>query len=145
MELISEVSWALDLNLEKIVFALRSILFRFIRSHLCKYCDSWAVVACAKSWHDPMIIFVLEQHGFESWAHEAFMKWSLWTSTPMWAICYQIVKCHLTHWIRRNIKYIFAFSILLPDTEMGHAVLTHWGRVTHICVRKLTTIGSDND
>ena len=23
--------------------------------------------------------------------------------------------------------------------------LTHWGRVTHICVRKLTIIGSDND
>ena len=23
-------------------------------------------------------------------------------------------------------------------------VLTHWGRVTHICVSKLTTIGSDN-
>ena len=22
--------------------------------------------------------------------------------------------------------------------------LTHWGRVTHICVRKLATIGSDN-
>ena len=22
---------------------------------------------------------------------------------------------------------------------------THWGRVTHICVIKLTTIGSDND
>ena len=25
-----------------------------------------------------------------------------------------------------------------------HAVLTHWGRVTHICVSKLTTIGYDN-
>ena len=25
-----------------------------------------------------------------------------------------------------------------------YAVLTHWGRVTHICVRKSTTIGSDN-
>ena len=23
-------------------------------------------------------------------------------------------------------------------------VLTHWGRVTHICVSKLTIIGSDN-
>ena len=26
----------------------------------------------------------------------------------------------------------------------GHNELTHWGRVTHICVSKLTTIGSDN-
>ena len=26
----------------------------------------------------------------------------------------------------------------------GHNELTHWGRVTHICVGKLTIIGSDN-
>ena len=25
-----------------------------------------------------------------------------------------------------------------------HLLLTHWGRVTHICVGKLTIIGSDN-
>ena len=28
--------------------------------------------------------------------------------------------------------------------SLGHDVLTHWGRVTHICVSKLTIIGSDN-
>ena len=27
---------------------------------------------------------------------------------------------------------------------IGHHWLTHWGRATHICVGKLTTIGSDN-
>ena len=27
---------------------------------------------------------------------------------------------------------------------MFHSTLTHWGRVTHICVSKLTIIGSDN-
>ena len=27
---------------------------------------------------------------------------------------------------------------------IGPSVLTHWGRVTHICVSKLTIIGSDN-
>ena len=26
----------------------------------------------------------------------------------------------------------------------GNQILTHWGRATHICVGKLTTIGSDN-
>ena len=26
----------------------------------------------------------------------------------------------------------------------GHLILIHWGRVTHICVGKLTIIGSDN-
>ena len=28
--------------------------------------------------------------------------------------------------------------------QMTKAVLTHWGRVTHICVGNQTTIGSDN-
>ena len=27
----------------------------------------------------------------------------------------------------------------------GLSVLTHWGRVTHICVGKLTIIASDNE
>ena len=42
---------------------------------------------------------------------------------------------------RKNPKYdIFhvTFVRALPP------LLTHWGRVTHICVSKLTTIGSDN-
>ena len=31
------------------------------------------------------------------------------------------------------------------STDRTHGpALTHWGRVTHICVSKLTTIGSDN-
>ena len=28
--------------------------------------------------------------------------------------------------------------------KLGYGELTHWGRATHICVRKLTNIGSDN-
>ena len=28
--------------------------------------------------------------------------------------------------------------------ELWNALLTHWGRVTHICVSKLTIIGADN-
>ena len=37
-----------------------------------------------------------------------------------------------------NIKGIHVKS------NTGHASLTHWGRVTHICVSKLTIIGSNN-
>ena len=33
---------------------------------------------------------------------------------------------------------------LSPYVSQGHNELTHWGRVTHICVGKLTTTGSDN-
>ena len=37
--------------------------------------------------------------------------------------------------------------MLLPMLTMVSeflSVLTHWGRVTHICINKLTIIGSDN-
>ena len=32
----------------------------------------------------------------------------------------------------------------LPEPMLAYCQLTHWGRVTHICVGKLTIIGSDN-
>ena len=34
-------------------------------------------------------------------------------------------------------------TMLNPNCPISQ--LTHWGRVTHICVSKLTIIGSDND
>ena len=46
-------------------------------------------------------------------------------------------------WIWRNdmrYEYMFLFSLKYL-TRKG---LTHWGRVTHICVSKLNIIGSDN-
>ena len=41
----------------------------------------------------------------------------------------------------KNCVVMLNFSILAPT---GRCLLTHWGRVTHICVSKLTIIGSDN-
>ena len=41
-------------------------------------------------------------------------------------------------WEKRHVL----LSSSLPDVSI--LVLTHWGRVTHICVSKLTIIGSDN-
>ena len=41
-----------------------------------------------------------------------------------------------------NIDVILLLAI---DRRSILSVLTHWGRVTHICVVKLTIIGSDND
>ena len=32
----------------------------------------------------------------------------------------------------------------IDDQKHLNVYLTHWGQVTHICVIKLTTIGSDN-
>ena len=40
----------------------------------------------------------------------------------------------------RKYKCVFTF----PKTTSAWQRLTHWGRVTHICVDKLTIIGSDN-
>ena len=42
------------------------------------------------------------------------------------------VRLQCLPWIVSNISWI-------------NLLLTHWGRVTHICVVKLTIIGSDND
>ena len=44
-------------------------------------------------------------------------------------------------------KYPFqanCIRIALPQRNWCEVPITRWGRVTHICVSKLTTIGSDN-
>ena len=43
----------------------------------------------------------------------------------------------LCHWPDHNIEWWVKLPVIRDN-------LTHWGRVTHICVTKLTTIGSDN-
>ena len=43
---------------------------------------------------------------------------------------------------KRGPKHVYTGSFWHP---IAHSILlTHWGRVTHICVGKLTIIGSDN-
>ena len=44
----------------------------------------------------------------------------------------------VSHWLGANLDS--ALYPYLPEVNN----LTHWGRVTHICVRKLSIIGSDN-
>ena len=41
---------------------------------------------------------------------------------------------------RHNYIYKFSYNTIVIESS-----LTHWGLVTHICVCKLTIIGSDND
>ena len=41
--------------------------------------------------------------------------------------------------------FIMLWLLMISNTfSQDHLSLTHWGRVTHICVSKLTIIGSDN-
>ena len=52
----------------------------------------------------------------------------------------------INSWIS-NIKDTLIINIpfnICNMMEVSHEVLTHWGRVTHICISKLTFIVSDN-
>ena len=44
----------------------------------------------------------------------------------------------------KDIILRYIFMIDMKNISSGTNELTHWGRVTHICVSKLTIIGSDN-
>ena len=47
--------------------------------------------------------------------------------------------------LQKWILGITGFQMILYLIMLGHLwVLTHWGRMTHICVSKITVIGSDN-
>ena len=55
-----------------------------------------------------------------------------------WCWCHQATNhCLSRCWPRSLLPYGIT-------SMLGHNVLTHWGRATHICVGKLTIIGSDN-
>ena len=41
-------------------------------------------------------------------------------------------------------KHLSGWQNVVPKSIQGYKQLTHWGRVTHICVSDLTSIGSDN-
>ena len=64
---------------------------------------------------------------------EAWTKWLTFSGTSFRVI-----------WIKIVVK-IPTFSPKKMHLKMlSVSVLTHWGRVTHLCVSKLTIIGSDN-
>ena len=62
-----------------------------------------------------------------------------------------MISQHLcTQWLGTVRQQAITWANVEPDLchymiSLGHTELTHWGRLTHICVSKLTIIGSDND
>ena len=50
------------------------------------------------------------------------------------------------HWFfpKDSVGSMAVLVYVLAWHQMDDMPLTHWGRVTHICVNKLTIIGSDN-
>ena len=60
--------------------------------------------------------------------------------TGSWLLCF-LTNCIISV-LRNNTKtkYVFKF----PQNISAFNLLIHWGQVTHICISKLSIIGSDN-
>ena len=57
---------------------------------------------------------------------------------------YTRVKSHsIVICVTRNLPLVTHFETIYGHTAVRNH-LTHWGRVTHICVSKLSIVGSDN-
>ena len=73
-----------------------------------------------------------------------------------WCKCVDKSNYLLKNWCLDDINkalihYLFRVLLLsklivneVINSVMENVLLTHWGRVTHICINKLTIIGSDN-
>ena len=53
------------------------------------------------------------------------------------------IRGHFHNWYLNHESFKLAWKLLIGNCP-GDIELTHWGRVTYICVSKLATIGSDN-
>ena len=67
--------------------------------------------------------------------HRRWMRSTSFLLMPWLPVC-QVIRTIL-------IMSLYKHRLSLFNDENA-STLTHWGRVTHICVVKLTTIGSDN-
>ena len=86
----------------------------------------------------------------------AYTKWSLWTKgNPSYLILSHKsidASLDLNQYVNQSDSYLPSLlpSIYPSTSHFSHQItpdqcsLTHWGRVTHICIVKLTIIGSDN-
>ena len=85
-------------------------------------------------------IYVTIRHKLKPWP----IVFNIFTKTFPFSLLHSV-------WFSRT----FSFSLLhkvsdeiyvmkCPGWSHNHMCLTHWGRVTHICVSKQTNIGSDN-
>ena len=49
------------------------------------------------------------------------------------------------YWLKTNgVTFHKELILSIYDNEIPLQNLTHWGRVTHLCVSKITSIASDN-
>ena len=68
-----------------------------------------------------------------------------WISWPL--RCYCCCLCCFYINVQWCLYQFYSYATIMTldiHVPSGYNVLTHWGRVTHICVSKLTIIGSDD-
>ena len=58
--------------------------------------------------------------------------------------CSWTTQCELRNFECYYQENLFAMPVFKAMFVQGLIVLTHWGRVMHVCISKLTIIGSDN-
>ena len=59
----------------------------------------------------------------------------------LWSLATRVKKCAS---LNKNLYFYSNCTPIRGNKQSGSHCLTHWGRVTHICVSNLTIIGSDN-
>ena len=71
-----------------------------------------------------------------------------WTKLWKWCPTFCTLNCFKHHIFVRFIVFselhIMLAGTVTCQSKTIYCALTHWGQVTHICVSKLTIIGSDN-
>ena len=70
---------------------------------------------------------------------------SFWHLFKNWNNGWEKVRCSFKYFdLWNSFRNVYCFCWLLLPSIITSEWLTDWGRVTHICVSKLTIIGSDN-
>ena len=103
--------------------------------HKCSTCERFIQT---KKLRPPLVTVHLCYHCTRTHAH---------THTHTYARMHThlLMKCSLKWILLKTAVYFFKFSKQTPNSSpMAHLTLTHWGQVTHICISKLTIVGSDN-
>ena len=88
------------------------------------------------------------------WGESTYDQWIVLTKGMLLAQCKTAVSPLLMHWRYCSLALSHQCSVKRVSWSCWHHhcsmgsyqkwILTHWGQVTHICIGKLTIIGSDN-
>ena len=80
---------------------------------------------------------------FKSMLVIIYFKDLSWDPNYWMCIIQNMIFEYISNFFVCSWHYVALFGNITHNTNTRSA-LTHWGRVTHICVSKLTIIGSDN-